>query len=214
MELQKHQAIQATLDGNWELAITINEDLLKDNPSDIETLNRLAFAYIVVGKTDHAKNAYKKVLEIDIFNPIALKNLKKLGVATHTSNGTTPQLVMNMFLEESGKTKVVGLINTAQPKVIQSLQVGQKLTLCIKRLKIFVLDENKQFIGMLPDIMSKRLIKFLDGGNEYDVYAKSIEGHSVSIFIREKKRSARFKNQPTFATGEMHALLFKKEGKK
>jgi Flp pilus assembly protein TadD len=74
--LQKQQAIQATLEGNWELAIAINEDLLKGNPSDIETLNRLAFAYSILGKTTQAKKAYKKVLEIDIFNPIALKILK------------------------------------------------------------------------------------------------------------------------------------------
>lgn len=213
MELQKHQAIQATLEGNWELAITINEELLKGNPADIETLNRLAFAYTIVGKTTHAKNAYKKVLEIDMFNPIAIKNLKRLGTATTSANGT-PQLVVNMFLEESGKTKIVNLINTAPPKVIQSLQVGQKVVFCIKRLKIFILDETKQYIGMLPDNISVRLIKFLNGGNTYEVYIKSIEPHSVSIFIREKKRSAKFKNQPTFGSGETHSVLFKKESSK
>lgn len=213
MELQKHQAIQATLEGNWELAITINEELLKGDPDDIETLNRLAFAYTVVGKTTHAKNAYQKVLEIDIFNPIAIKNLKRLGIAPTAANGT-PQLVVNMFLEESGKTKIVSLINTAPPKVIQSLQVGQKVDFCIKRLKIFILDEHKQYIGMLPDNVSVRLIKFLNGGNQYEVYIKSIEPHSLSIFIREKKRSAKFKNQPTFGAGENHSLLFKKEASK
>src|SRR6185437_10139517 len=113
MPLQKHQAIQATLEGNWELAITINEALLKENPSDIETLNRLAFAYTVVGKTSHAKNAYQKVLEIDIFNPIAIKNLKRLGTSTPSVSINTHQLVTNMFLEEIGKTKIVTLINMA-----------------------------------------------------------------------------------------------------
>lgn len=210
MSLQKQQAIQATLEGNWELAITINEELLKENPSDIETLNRLAFAYTVVGKTTHAKNAYQKVLEIDIFNPIAIKNLKRLGSPTAPGATTSHQFVTNMFLEESGKTKIVTLLNTAPMKIIQSLQVGQQVQMCIKRLKIFVLDENNQYIGMLPDNIGSRLIKFLNGGNTYEVYIKSIEGHSVSIFIREKKRSARFKNEPTFISGEKHALLFKK----
>lgn len=212
MSLHKHQAIQATLEGNWELAISINEELLKDNPSDIETLNRLAFAYTVVGKTTHAKNAYKKVLEIDIFNPIAIKNLKRLGNIVTNSTGSIPhQLMTNTFLEESGKTKIVALINTAPQKVIQSLQVGQKVELCIKRLKIFVLDEKNQYLGMLPDNIGSRLIKFLKGGNTYEVYVKAIESHSVSVFIREKKRSARFKNEPTFLTGEKHAFIFKKD---
>jgi hypothetical protein len=211
MSLHKQQAIQATLEGNWELAITINEELLKEDASDIETLNRLAFAYIVVGKKTHAKNTYKKVLEIDIFNPIAIKNLKRLDTASSTNSNT---LVKNRFLEESGKTKIVTLLNTAPPKVIQSLQVGQTVKLCIKRLKIFVLDEENQYIGMLSDNISQRLIKFLKGGNMYDVYVKSIEPHSISIFILEKKRSSRFKNQPTFLATETHSPLFKKDSRK
>lgn len=213
--LQKQQAIQATLEGNWDLAITINEDLLKGDPSDIETLNRLAFAYTIVGKTTHAKKTYKKVLELDIFNPIALKNLKRLGNNADSDTNGAPQLVTNMFLEENGKTKIVSLINIAPSKVIQSLQTGQALQFCIKRSKIFVLDKKEQYLGMLPDDIGKRLIKFLDGGNEYEVYVKSLEPHSISVFIREKKRSSKFKNQPTFVTGEKHTLLFKKyPGKK
>ena len=214
MPLHKQQAIQATLEGNWGLAITINEKLLEENPTDIETLNRLAFAYSVVGKTTHAKNAYKQVLEIDIFNPIAIKNLKRLGNNSPFVSTSVHQMVMNMFLEESGKTKIVTLMNTAPPHVTQLLQVGQTMKFSIKRLKIFVLDEKEQYIGMLPDNISKRLIKFLNGGNIYEVYLKSIESHAISIFIREKKRGTRFKNQPTFVAGEKHSLVFKKDSNK
>lgn len=207
----KHQAIRATLEGNWELAITINEELLKDNPTDIETLNRLAFAYIVVGKTTHAKNAYKKVLEIDVFNPIAIRNLKRLGINASLSNHPAPQIMTNMFLEESGKTKIISLINTAPSTVLQILQGGQMLKFCIKRFKIFVLDENDQYIGMLPDSLGARLIKFIKGGNTYEVYIKSAENHNISIFIREKERSVKFKNQPSFSSGEKTTLLLKKD---
>lgn len=214
--LQKNLAIQATLEGNWKLAITINEALLKRSPLDIETLNRLAFVYTIIGKTTQAKNVYKKVLEIDIFNPIALKNLKRLdNTSSLITTAPTPQSVTNMFLEENGKTKIVLLINIAPQKTIQSLQIGQSLQFCIKRLKIFVLDHEEQYIGMLPDDISKRLIKFIDGGNLYNVYIKSTEPHAISIFIREKKRSPLFKDQVTFIAGEKHTLLFKKyPGKK
>lgn len=211
IELQKHQAIQATIEGNWKLAITINEVLLEKNSLDIETLNRLAFAYTVTGQITQAKNAYKKVLEIDPLNPIALKNLKRLkNTASSITNHTTTHLFTNMFIEENGKTKIVLLINTAPSKIIQSLQVGQSLQFCVKRLKIFVLDNEEQYIGMLPDDISKRLIKFIDGGNLYEVYIKSIESNTVSIFIREKKRSHIFKDQATFIAGEKHEALFKK----
>ena len=211
MTPHKHQAIQATLEGNWELAITINEEILKENPTDIETLNRLAFAYIVIGKTTHAKNAYNKVLEIDVFNPIALRNLKRLGINTSPTGASIPQIMTNMFLEESGKTKIISLVNVAPPSVLQKLQVGQMLKFCTKRFKIFVLDEKDQYIGMLPDSLGARLIKFIKGGNTYEVYIKSVENNTISIFIREKKRSARFKNQPSFLAGEKTVLLLKKD---
>lgn len=208
---RKQQAIQTALMGNWEMAIVINEEILKENPTDIETLNRLAFAFTVVGKIKHARNAYQKVLALDIFNPIALKNLKRLEETGSYKFLPTIQIVNNIFLEESGKTKIVTLINTAPPKVIKRLQVGQQLNLCIKRLKIFVLNNTNEYIGMLPDNIGKRLIKFVKGGNVYYIYVKAIENHSVTIFIKEKKRAARFKNQSSFGCIEKSSLSFKKE---
>src|SRR6266436_10065646 len=104
MLLQKNQAIQTALEGQWELAINLNQEILQQNPADIETLNRLAFAYTALGKIQDAKKTYQRVLEIDVFNPIALKNYKRLsGGITH--NGTVPlHLDSGMYLEESGKT--------------------------------------------------------------------------------------------------------------
>lgn len=197
----KTQAIQIALTGDWEKAISLNQEILSLEPADIDTLNRLAFAYTVIGKLQEAKETYQKVLEIDAANPIALKNLKRLG-----SSGikTKPALHIstNMFLEESGKTKIVTLVNTAPNQTIKTLQMGQLLNLCIKRSKIFVQDEQKQFIGMLPDDIGKRLIRFLEGGNEYESYVKSAHDHEVVIFIKEVKRSNKFKDQPSFLFGD------------
>lgn len=212
MTLHKNLAIQTALMGDWEMAIAINEKILKADPLDIETLNRLAFAYTVIGRVKDAKQAYQKVLEIDVFNPIALKNLKRLGEVNPQKVSHAPQIVNNIFLEETGKTKIVTLINTAPPTIIQTLQLGQMLMTCIKRLKIFVLDDSGIYIGMLPDNIGIRLIKFLNGGNTYEVCVKAFEHHNVTVFIREKKRSAKFKNVPTFACidGNSH-LDFKRE---
>jgi tetratricopeptide (TPR) repeat protein len=202
MSLQKSQAIQTALNGNWEVAITINEEILSENPTDIETLNRLAFAYTVSGRVKDAKQTYERVLEIDIFNPIALRNLKRLGEFTPGKAANGFQICNDMFLEESGKTKILSLLNTAQPKLLKSLQVGQVLQLSIKRLKIFVLDAEHQYIGMLPDNIGKRLIKFINGGNVYEVYVKSVDLHNVVVFVKEKKKAARFKNQSSFSSSE------------
>lgn len=203
----KTHAIQTALAGDWEKAITLNLALLESDPTDIETLNRLGYAFTVLGKFKDAKSTYKKVLEIDSKNPIALKNLKKLSDAHRGDDGEPvaseiPVLSLwklsDMFLEEGGKTKIIELVNVAEPKIVSALRTGEYITLQIKRLKIFAHDNHKQFIGMLPDDIGKRLIEFISGGNTYEAYVKSVDEHKVSIFVRETKRATRFKNQPSF----------------
>lgn len=209
MSQQITLAIQATLKGDWQKAIELNLAILKENPKDLESLNRLAFAYTVIGKIKEAKSTYNKVLKIDNANPIALKNIKRLGeTATRKVVQTNFQIDNNMFLEEVGKTKIISLVNTAPPKTIRMLQVGQAVVLSIKRLKIFVLNEAKQFLGMLPDNISKRLIKFMKGGNLYASYIKAVDQHGVTIFIKETKRVARFKNQPSFVVSDIPKQSF------
>lgn len=215
----KDQAIQTALGGDWNSAIFLNKQLLLENPNDIETLNRLAFAFTVCGKAKEAKSIYLKVLRLDSQNPIALKNLKRLTQVKKT-NGTHPTLHMahtkdTMFLEESGKTKVVELVNVAEPKIIDNLMAGETVSLRIKRLKIFLSDEKGQYVGMLPDDIGKRLIKFMKGGNDYESYVKSVEHRKITVFIKETKRSSRFKNQPSFTSGEKvkHSIPQKYYGK-
>lgn len=211
----KTQAIQKAFEGNWNDAILLNKKLLKENPNDIETLNRLALAFAVIGKIREAKSTYQKVLSLDNQNPIALKNVKRL-VNLPKTNGKkskiqTPQLwgdVQTMFLEENGKTKIVELVNVAEPKVILRLMTGEFVELYIKRLKIFVLDSQKKYIGMLPDDVGKRLTKFIHGGNLYKACIKAISNHRVIIFIREIKRASRFKNQPSFIPPDKNKISF------
>lgn len=202
--------------GDWNSAITLNLELLKENPNDIETLNRLAFAFVVIGNIKSAKNTYQKVLDLDSQNPIALKNLKRLvESARKGSLNLTPKpflsgVVDSMFIEESGKTKIVELVNVTTPKAIIRLLTGEILILRVKRLKIFVLDNKTQYVGVLPDDIGRRLIKFIKGGNIYDAYVKSVDNHRVTIFIKETKRAAKFKNQPSFIlTQKSHLLLDK-----
>lgn len=206
MTLLKSQAIQTALMGDWNTAIQINQELLEENPDDLETLNRLAFALTVVGKTKEAKKIYHRVLDIDEQNPIALKNLKRLNNSNKKAHCNSQYSLANqintMFIEETGKTKVIELVNLAAPKIIGNLMTGELLTLCIKRLKIFVLDGKKQYVGMLPDDIGKRLIKFIKGGNIYEACVRAIEDHKVVIFTKEVKRVSRFKNQPSFISGD------------
>lgn len=209
----KHQAIQTALEGNWQTAISINKTLIGQDPNDIDALNRLALAYTITGKIKEAKSNYQKVLNIDSLNPIALRNLKKLKEKGQIlGNGNSNTQINNKFLEEPGKTKVVELVNIAQPKIIESLRTGQSVELSIKRLKIFV-SEGKQYIGVLPDDIARRLIKFISKGCVYEGYLKSSNPHKVTVFIKEIKKTPKFKDQPSFTSLSESPLAIDKNGK-
>lgn len=205
MSQLKSQAIQTALVGDWENAVTLNKLILQEEPDDIDTLNRLAFAFLSMGKIKDAKNLYEKVLLLDLQNPIATRNLKRLD---DPSKKRINFHINNMFIEEPGKTKIIELINVADKKIISNLRSGEKLSLCIKRMKIFALDQDNQYIGMLPDDLCKRLIKFIQVGNKYEAYARTVDSNKISIFIRELKRVKRYKDQPSFVSTEKTKLAF------
>lgn len=209
----KNQAIQTALQGNWQEAILLNKKLIKEDPMDIDALNRLALAYTIIGKLKEAKTAYQKVVNIDPLNSIALRNLKRLKEQNLKVADPVTYQINNKFLEEPGRTKVIELINIAQPKVIEGLRTSQSLVMSVKRLKIFVQD-NEQYIGVLPDDIAKRLIKFIKSGCVYEAYVKSATPHKVSIFIKEIKKTSRYLDQPSFLSNSESSLVVSKSVRK
>lgn len=199
----KSQAIQTALEGDWEAAITLNEQVLSEEPNDIDTLNRIAFAYLSLGQPKNAKNYYERVLSLDMKNPIAIRNLKRL---TDTKTKKIQIPLNNLFIEEPGKTKVIDLLNIADKKIITLLRSGELLLLRIKRNKIFVLNDENQYIGMLPDDICQRLIKFMNAGNQYESYVRNVSSSKICVFVRETKRIKRFRDQPSFVSTEKAKL--------
>ncbi len=200
----KTQAINYALTNDWKKAREINEQLAEDNPEDIASLNRLGFAFIKLGRYNKAKETYRKVLLLDKTNPIALKNLKRLesvsrgGEKDNGANSHSPISLSEIFIEEAGKTKTVELKNLADKKTLSLVEPGDPVAMVIKRSKIFVQTGGKKYIGALPDNISMRLITFMKGGNEYMACIKASDEKNVTIFIKETKKSGRFKNQASF----------------
>lgn len=199
-------AINAALSQDWQKAISINKEILSENKEDINSMSRLAHAYSQTGKLDEAKKLYKKILSIDKYNSIAAKKLDRLTVlskdtktVTHTKLAN-PSLSPSLFIEEPGKTKTIGLLNTAPANVLSHLNPGDTVVLFPKRHAIDVRTLDKNYIGVLPDDFSFRLLKFLKAGYGYEVFVKSATKNSVAIFIKEIKRAKRFKSQPSLLT--------------
>jgi len=206
MTALKSQAIQTALVGDWTNAVSLNQQILEEDPNDIDTLNRLAFAFLSLGQPKDAKSLYEKVLSLDMKNPIAIRNLKRLNDGKANRLNVT---LNNLFIEEPGKTKVIELLNVADKKAISHLRSGEMISLTIKRNKIFALDSENQYLGMLPDDICQRLIKFMNAGNQYEGYVRTVENNRLCVFVRETKRIKRFRDQPSFVSTEKVKLSFK-----
>lgn len=202
MSDQTSTAIQAALANDWEKAISINKSILKENPDDVNTMNRLAFALTQIRKLDEAKKLYKKILKVDKYNTIAHKNLEKIE-SYPKSNKTQLQnkiysLSPSLFIEEPRKTKTVTLTDIAPSSILSHINIGDETRLVPKRHSLEVRTCNKVYLGALPDDIAFRLLRLIKAGNTYQVNIKNVSKNSISVFIREIKRGKRYANQPSF----------------
>jgi len=190
------QAISSSLNSDWEIAIELNNLILKDEPHNIAALNRLARAYTELDQKDSAKIVYNKVLAIDKYNQIALKNLKLLP---NKNSPSDISLTEEDFIDESGLTKTVLLIKTADKNTLLSLTCKQTLCFVPRSRLIAINTLDDKYLGCLPDDLSLKLHKYLKSGYKYSLCLKSSTENSVHIFIREIKRPNRPTASATFA---------------
>ena len=206
-------AIAAALAQDWKEAIRVNLAILKPDTCDIEALCRLAFAYLKTGQLLAAKRTYQKVLDLDKYNQIASKNLKKMTSLKRKDMANEACTFMSpmIFLEEPGKTKIVECVHVAPSHVLSTLSAGQEVFLKPKPHAIEVRTSSNTYIAALPDDMSFKLNKMMAGGNTYQTIVKGVEKKSVKVMLRELKRGKRFASQPSF-TSTTSYVSFAKSG--
>lgn len=200
--INERAAIDAALTQNWKEAVRINTALLKAEKSNINILNRLGFALMQCGDIAGAKKTFSKVVKLDEYNQIAIKNLKKLGIVKQKDllKSSTKMMSPLLFLEEPGKTKIVECVNTAPVAVLSSVSPGEEIILHAKNHTVEIRNDRNVYLGALPDDLSFRIIKFLAGGNTYLALVQSINKNTLTLFIRELTRGKRFTTQPSFAS--------------
>ncbi|MBI2103819.1 tetratricopeptide repeat protein [Candidatus Woesebacteria bacterium] len=204
------EAISAALSGDWDSAITINHDILSQDPNNIEALNRLARAYSEKGNFKRARQLAKKVLKIDPFNSIATKCLQKwrgTDGKTESSSHHAP-IDPKTFLEESGKTKITNLLNLGDSATLATLSTGDMLRLNAAKHRVSVATINGRYVGRLTDDLSARLRKLIKTGNKYEVLVKSVEPDNVRVFIREIERAGTLSDTPSFPTEKIEYVSF------
>ena len=218
MSLTPQDAIEKALAQNWEDAVKINKELLKLEKDDLEALNRLGFALMQMSEFEKAKKTYKKILSLDKYNSLALKNLNKIESMSSVKNPKQvhERVPPGLFLEEPGKTKVVQLINLAPNKVLCQLNIGDLVTILPKKHSVEIRGNDRAYYGAIPDDIAFRLIKFIAAGNTYIACVKNVEKNSISVFIRELTRGKKLINQSTFVPTSIkdYSSTIQKEVKK
>lgn len=205
------QAIKAAMSCNWEEAIDLNQQLVELDPKNCDALNRLGRANFEMGNLLKSKKSFENALTVDPYNQIAAKFIKKIEICrkkgkkkSHTpalnyrSNTQLTSISGDLFIEEPGKTKLIGLLKVAEPHKLSLLSPGMIVQLIQKNRGITVTDYNGEYLGVLPDDLSSHLLRLIKGGNKYQACIKNLKNNTLSILIRETFCSARFKNQPSF----------------
>lgn len=203
LEHLKEQAVEKAIEGNFDDAIALNLSVLKELPEDIDTLMQLAHAYWQTGNVKSAKLYYKKTLDIDPNNVLARKrtNLLKTVANNKSINMSRKKgriVPITDLIEEPGKTKTVRLSYIGKPEHLSLLTIGEEVFLSIRKRKIEVRDLSGNFIGYLPDDISKRLIELMQHDCAYKAFIFSIEKNEVKAFVQEVKKSKKFRNIPSF----------------
>lgn len=206
------EAIMYALSGNWGKALSINKQILKDSPIDIDSLNRLARAYSELGEFQKAKKTVLKVLKIDPYNKIATKSLEKWkiqGESPQTKQNTTKyQASSQTFLEEPGKTKLVKLIYLGDRRVTSQLDSGDKVNITCHHHKVTVISQMGRYIGKLPDDIAARLRKLIRDGYKYESVINSANTYEVKVFIREIAKGQSLQNTPSFPPEKISYVSF------
>lgn len=201
-------AIKKALSASWEEAAKINKEILKQNPTDIDALNRLARAQAELGHLPEAKKLAQKVLRLDPTNTIAAKSLEKWKLTKSKSSEISKATSPEAFLEDPGKTKVVPLIFLGNAVTIAKLDPADEVKINTHGHRVSITNEKGEYIGRLPDDIAARIRKLTKLGNKYSVLIKSIKKGEVRVFIREVQRGQKAANIVSFPSEKIKYISF------
>lgn len=203
------QAIEAALAGNWEKAEELNTAILQRDAENLPAHLRLGYALLQLDKLQEASEQYKKVLTLQPKHNIAEEHLAKISILLQKNKkrGTRQApYEPSLFLEIPGKTRTVHLVNLGQKEDLAGVNVGQEVFLHKKRRKLEVRTTDDDYLGSLPDDISKRLTYFIQEGSQYRAYIKESDFSTVVLFIREISKGTSVRQYPSFPANP-HVML-------
>jgi tetratricopeptide (TPR) repeat protein len=186
------EARRAAFEGNWEAAVTLNQQIIERFEKDAEAYNRLGRAYISLGKLDDGKDAYTRALRADPANLIARRNLQRLetlrgsgGKATVDVTRPGPMPRTSVFLEEVGRTWVDELVNPGDIHVLADISPGEQIVLSDEDGRLVVRRSTGERLGEVEPKTGRRVLDLMASGNRYEIFALGLAGQTLRTILRE-----------------------------
>lgn len=181
------QAIQLAMQGQWQEAAAVNRAIIAVFPNDVDAYNRLGKALTELGHYSEAREAYAKTLELDSLNSIAQKNLTRLAtlgeravVQAEGGQKLSPQ----MFIAEMGKTGIT-VLTRAAAQAAARMTAGDQVFLRRQNNTLVVESGQGKYLGEIEPKLGMRLIKLMEGGNEYAAAIATLSQDDVRVIIKE-----------------------------
>jgi tetratricopeptide (TPR) repeat protein len=197
------KAIKAALAQQWTEAAALNQQILEEDPQNIEASNRLARSYAEQGQLDLARQTYQSVLTLDPYNAIAQKNLTKLEQGG--SQQAQRAISSEVFLEEPGKTRSAVLAEP-QKKRLESIASGEQLALEARNGRLAVTTNRGGLVGYLDDELASHLLHLIQLGNTYSVHLMS-NAANAQVFLRETSQSEQASKFVSFTRSHTSPVL-------
>ncbi|MDP7240109.1 MAG: tetratricopeptide repeat protein [Dehalococcoidia bacterium] len=203
------EAIELAMQGLWTEAVQINQEILESYPGDSDAHNRLGRALLELGRYQEARDAYRQSLELDPYNSIAKKNLSRLELLG--DQDATPQIeaqrvIPQLFISETGRTGIVALVHPAPLNVLGRKAAGDEVFLKVDSQRLMVEDSQGTYLGEVEARHSPRLIRLMEGGNQYAAAIARISGNQVRLVVRETFQHPDLAGRPSFPPVKSSAL--------
>ena len=201
------EAVNLALQGEWQRAAEVNRAVLELYPEDVEAMNRLVKSLIELGNYKEASVVLDKACELAPYNNIAKRHRARLNqLVTDADEGTSDQVNQNkktagtpqIFIEESGKSGTTVLRNTKGNKSVRRLSASEQVVLSREKNTVIVCTLDGQLIGHLEPKLGNRLVRLMDGGNQYAAAVVTVSDDNVSIIIKETFKHRSLQNVCSF----------------
>jgi tetratricopeptide (TPR) repeat protein len=187
------QAIAAALEAEWQRAADLNKQILDVAPDDVEARNRYGRALLEQGKLDEARAAYQDVLKAYPHDPIALRQVARIGMLKddkRKADASKSKIQTRLFIEDMGKTGILRLMNPAPAHILARYSPGSEADLREQEGLLAVHARDGELLGFLEPKVGRRLLELIGSGNEYVVAMVTNDQTNPRVAVREVLQSA------------------------